>query len=916
MNEDYQVQLPLQELFNRLRKAGLPLGIDEYKLALYAIQSGYGMKDYEALARLCRTLWVKSEEEKLLFNYHFEQVIAETAQVAEPELIPILPEEPEPKKKKRFISLSGLSLTRRLVWGGTLLLVTGVSLLLIRPQPKKCPYFTSFPINFPLKGKEYSYEVKAQACKVDENDKLKITALEIPPWLQVKEDTDGKFTLIGKLEGSFYYTASVLDLSGKTIGKFQHPAWTNDYSDRKLALISSPDGSYFATLERNNIVRLWNLSGKQIGKDLQHFGQVNDITFSPDNQRLATASGDGLVRLWDTSGKLRGKLKHQEPVWDIIFSPDNQRLVTTSAKNNIFESDTNNEASRFSIQPDYDDSKTYLWDLSSQKKLADLGKNTRRFTAFSSNGQRLITIFFEDSSENSLRKLYLRLWDTSGKKLAESNFSEKQLRNYYPNPDIGLSPDGQHIAITARDRVILLDILSGNQLAQLRHRDVNNVKFSPDGQRIVTTSYNDRNPRLWEPYKDPNGKQVRFLRHQGSVESVSFNPDGRLLATTTNDTIHLWDISRNELQKLLFTGIPADTISFSPDGKRLIATSRNSNHTIKLQVSDESGRQNIQAFTFNIGILEEPSSNRNTKLGQYLTYTALIALLILLPGGYIIARYFLQRIATRIKEVTQSSEPTPTPTASTTEKKRSPEDVLQVVQAVRQTTKTELDEYFPVTRRQMKQSWRYLRRFVREGPATELDVETTVKQFARQGLLLTPALMRRRVNRAELLLLVDRDGSMIPFHALSRRLAETSAQGGRLAKAEVYYFHNCPAQVYQDSSSEAQLYIYQDPSCCEAKKLVDILANYSDSAGVLIFSDAGAARGGWNQERVNQTAKFIQQIKHRVRYIAWLNPMPQTRWNGTTADEIASLVPMFEFSRQGLHQAIAVLRGKFTPYRV
>jgi uncharacterized protein with von Willebrand factor type A (vWA) domain len=32
-----------------------------------------------------------------------------------------------------------------------------------------------------------------------------------------------------------------------------------------------------------------------------------------------------------------------------------------------------------------------------------------------------------------------------------------------------------------------------------------------------------------------------------------------------------------------------------------------------------------------------------------------------------------------------------------------------------------LTDYFPVTRRQMKQSWRYLRRPVREGPLEELD---------------------------------------------------------------------------------------------------------------------------------------------------------------------------------------------------
>lgn len=237
------------------------------------------------------------------------------------------------------------------------------------------------------------------------------------------------------------------------------------------------------------------------------------------------------------------------------------------------------------------------------------------------------------------------------------------------------------------------------------------------------------------------------------------------------------------------------------------------------------------------------------------------------------------------------------------------EDEMQVAEAVQIATLkyediavnrfTQSDEYFPVTRRQMKQSWRHLRRVVREGLPT-LDVEATIDLVGRQGILLHPVLIPGRVNRTELLLLIDQKGSMVPFHALSQRLAETAQRGGRLGKAGIYYFHNCPTR-----------YLYQDQTRQKAEPVPDVLAQLRpERSAVLIFSDAGAARGGFSQERLELTEKFLDQLKQRVRYIAWLNPMAKERWFGTTADEIARLIPMFEFSRQGLDGAIDVLRGR------
>ncbi len=209
-------------------------------------------------------------------------------------------------------------------------------------------------------------------------------------------------------------------------------------------------------------------------------------------------------------------------------------------------------------------------------------------------------------------------------------------------------------------------------------------------------------------------------------------------------------------------------------------------------------------------------------------------------------------------------------------------------------------DYLPVTRRQMKQSWRYLRRMVCEGPPTELDMDATVQDIGQRGLLLAPIFRARRVNRAEVLLLVDHDGSMVPFHGLSQRLVETALQGGRLTCASVYYFRNCPVR-----------WLYHDPYYQTADSIEQVLQSLtSDYAGALIVSDGGAAYGRRSPHRLTMTQQFLEQLSQRVRYIAWLNPMPYDRWADSTAGDIAQQIPMFEFDRAGLEAAIDVLRGQ------
>ncbi len=210
-----------------------------------------------------------------------------------------------------------------------------------------------------------------------------------------------------------------------------------------------------------------------------------------------------------------------------------------------------------------------------------------------------------------------------------------------------------------------------------------------------------------------------------------------------------------------------------------------------------------------------------------------------------------------------------------------------------------LEAYWPVTRRSMIYMWRYLRRMIADGRADVLDVPATVERAARQGFFLAPIYRRRERNRAHLMLWIDQDGSMTPFHRFSRNLVDTARFESDLDQVDVFFFRNAP-----------MLEVYTDPFLLASIRLDEALATCSTDTSVLIISDAGAARGHRNGKRIVATAEFLHQLEQRTALIAWLNPMPMARWTGTSAESIAHRVAMFQMDADGMSSAIDLVRGQ------
>jgi uncharacterized protein len=212
-----------------------------------------------------------------------------------------------------------------------------------------------------------------------------------------------------------------------------------------------------------------------------------------------------------------------------------------------------------------------------------------------------------------------------------------------------------------------------------------------------------------------------------------------------------------------------------------------------------------------------------------------------------------------------------------------------------------LHTYYPISRRSMIYNWRYLRRPIANGPLDVLDINATIKQATRQGFYLNSVYRRREQNNAHLLLLLDQNGSMTPFHRFTRDLVETALYESSLQaeKVNVFYFHNVPAAS-----------VYKDLYLTEPIALHTVLTTCDNETSVLIVSDAGAARGYRELKRIRATTSFLFQLKQHTSLIAWLNPVPEERWLGSSAEIIAHLVPMYQMDNDGLSNAIDIVRGQ------
>ncbi|KAK1762844.1 quinon protein alcohol dehydrogenase-like superfamily [Phialemonium atrogriseum] len=139
--------------------------------------------------------------------------------------------------------------------------------------------------------------------------------------------------------------------------------------------------------------------------------------------------------------------------------------------------------------------------------------------------------------------------------------------------DAIFSPDGQSVATTCGDTILLYDPTTGRCMQTLGGHDdyVMSVAFAPNGQLLATAGY-DGKVKLWDL---ATWRWRQTLKGSfGKFISVIFSPDGRLLAFISGKAVQLWDLAQGGLIKTLQTHqLSVRAIAFSPDSQSLASAS-------------------------------------------------------------------------------------------------------------------------------------------------------------------------------------------------------------------------------------------------------------------------------------------------------------------------------------------------------
>ncbi|HEV7503743.1 MAG TPA: TIR domain-containing protein [Thermoanaerobaculia bacterium] len=145
---------------------------------------------------------------------------------------------------------------------------------------------------------------------------------------------------------------------------------------------------------------------------------------------------------------------------------------------------------------------------------------------------------------------------------------------------VAFSPDGRRLITTSWKTVLVWSqgedgawtcvSLEGHQAS------VNSASFSSDGARIITAS-SDKTARVWSRGEGDAWSSVALEGHQGQVTSASFSPDGARIVTASDDgTTRVWNQGKNEAWTsvdLVDQKEEINSVAFSPDGTRLVTTS-------------------------------------------------------------------------------------------------------------------------------------------------------------------------------------------------------------------------------------------------------------------------------------------------------------------------------------------------------
>ncbi|MDH3700245.1 MAG: VWA domain-containing protein [Alphaproteobacteria bacterium] len=217
-----------------------------------------------------------------------------------------------------------------------------------------------------------------------------------------------------------------------------------------------------------------------------------------------------------------------------------------------------------------------------------------------------------------------------------------------------------------------------------------------------------------------------------------------------------------------------------------------------------------------------------------------------------------------------------------------------------------LDDRVEIGTRNIKVALRRLRKFIRQGLPTELDMPDTIRSTANNAGYLDIKMVPERRNTVKVLLFLDAGGSMDDHVKVCEELF--SAARSEFKHMEFFYFHNC---LYER--------VWKDNRRRHTEKIDtwEVLRTYPADYKVIFVGDAtmspyeivypGGSVEHWNEEAGNVWMERVLSLYQRA---IWLNPQPREVWDYYESLRVMKTVMgdrMFPLTLEGLDEGMREL---------
>ena len=393
--------------------------------------------------------------------------------------------------------------------------------------------------------------------------------------------------------------------------------WQPQFQVEGVGAVWSPDGTHFVT--RAADIMVWDA---QTGQALYDLGEAadfsafyNPIAWSPDGKRLASGDTSGTITIWnmDDGTKLLDWSAHSDVINIISWSPDGKQLVSGSGA-----LDLNTVV----------DASARVWDAEIGELVHELNTYTSGVVnaAWSPDGSWIfagnleyVDVFDAQTWDVSFfASAFNPQWSPDSQEILVGNLGSNQAAIYDTDGNqitalsghsagvigVGWSPDGIQVATASLDGTVRMwNVKKEGALLTFADDYYSRPLWTPDGNAVWVTSYNNDSMHLWDVQTGTNlmngpthtldvaaGDNPRYVTydseglyqlkvvnaqnevtatftdHQSPLMGALWSPDGREIASgSQDDTLFIWNAETGQKRLQL----PGYAARWSPDGKRL-----------------------------------------------------------------------------------------------------------------------------------------------------------------------------------------------------------------------------------------------------------------------------------------------------------------------------------------------------------